>query len=370
LSLALNQAVVNGPGTLTVAPGRTLTQVNGAINAPLVVHGTLVVDGAGSPAVGGALAVSSTGTLRVTSTGQCCQTTMVVANGFTNAGLIELTSAANLPVILDVTNGTLANAATGTVRVLPGAGGARTLRAQLDNQGVVDVQAALVMDRASSAHANSGTLQLIGGDLTLSQSGTSPSLTTTGQVVIGAGRTLTVSGGAFDYDGGAVGGLGTLALTNATASFTPDVVHDTLSLALNAAVVNGPGTLTVAAGRTLTQLNGAINAALVIDGTLVVDGAASPALNGALTVATSGVLRVTSTGQCCQTNLFVANGFANNGQIELTSATNLPVNLTVINGTLVNAVSATIRSLVGGGGSRGLTAQLDNQGFLVVEAPL
>ncbi|MBI5711715.1 MAG: hypothetical protein HZC42_15640, partial [Candidatus Eisenbacteria bacterium] len=73
--------------------------------------------------------------------------------------------------------------------------------------------------RASAAHSNSGTIAASGGDLTISQSGTTPSFTNSGTLTVGVGRTLTVSGGTMlNAVGGVLQGAGTLNV--AATSFT------------------------------------------------------------------------------------------------------------------------------------------------------
>src|SRR5437763_6316215 len=58
-----------------------------------------------------------------------------VANGFTNTGTLELTDAvAGYGATLTVTNGTLVNPVGGTLSILQGSSGPRTLAVQLDNQ--------------------------------------------------------------------------------------------------------------------------------------------------------------------------------------------------------------------------------------------
>jgi len=59
----------------------------------------------------------------------------------------------------------------------------------------------------SSATSNSGTLNVSGGDLTLNQSGTSPTFSNTGTILIAAGRTFTLSGGVLtNLSGGTLSG--------------------------------------------------------------------------------------------------------------------------------------------------------------------
>jgi len=83
---------------------------------------------------------------------------LTVATGFTNNGLLELTSIdGGFTSQLTVTTGPLTNAAAGTISSLAGPfGGARTLAAQLDNQGTLTV------------HPSSAGLLTLTGSLTTS----------------------------------------------------------------------------------------------------------------------------------------------------------------------------------------------------------
>ena len=67
------------------------------------------------------------------------------------------------------------------------------------------------------------------------------------------------------------------------------------------------------------------------------------------------------------TVLTVANGFTNHGTIDLTTTTaGYSTVFAVTNGTLVNATDGVLVSSVGSGGSRTLTAELNNQGTFTV----
>ena len=48
--------------------------------------------------------------------------------------------------------------------------------------------------------------------MTLTQSGTAPTFTNTGDITIASGRTFTVSAGTFNYDGGSISACGTFNL--------------------------------------------------------------------------------------------------------------------------------------------------------------
>src|SRR4029079_2905167 len=84
-------------------------------------------------------------------------------------------------------------AATKTIQV-SGPDGSGAINAQLNNLGILQVNRPLTIDKASAAHTNSGTINVNGGNLTVSQSGTTPSFSTSGTITIGNGRTLTISG--------------------------------------------------------------------------------------------------------------------------------------------------------------------------------
>src|SRR5262249_54589060 len=159
--------------------------------------------------------------------------------------LIDLTCVnAATQARLDVTSGTLVNAAGGTIRSSAAAGGDRQLNAALDNQGTVTVEQTLSMNRGGSGESNSGGRTFNKGDLSINSS---PNFGTTGAIDIGAGRTFTISGGTFNLDAGSVTGAGTLALSFTTATFTPDFSNATTTLTVNNSTVNGPGTITNAA---------------------------------------------------------------------------------------------------------------------------
>src|SRR5206468_2240714 len=161
----------------------------------------------------------------------------------------------------------------------------------------------------------------------------------------------------------------TLALSSTTATFTPDFSNATTNLTVNNSTINGPGTITNVAGRTLTLTSSTINAALVNQGAMVVR--AGDSINGSFTTTADSTLTVQGDGFFSNAALTVAQGFTNLGLIDLTSINAATTaQLDVTSGTLVNAVGGAIRSSAAAGGSRQLNAALDNQGTLTVEQTL
>ncbi|MBK7908725.1 MAG: hypothetical protein IPJ78_19565 [Gemmatimonadetes bacterium] len=365
-------SAVNGPGTFTNAAGRTIVLYSTTINAPFVNAGLAITNG--NSAITGAFTNPVGATLRVAQVDGCCSTsTLDIANGFINEGTIELSNqtvnpyAAQLNVV-----GTLVNAVGATIAALGGQtpGGARGLATDLDNRGTLIVEAPLTLSGAGATHENSGTID-VNETLLISQGGASPSFTNTGTITVAAGRTLTTTAGAFTQ-AGTLGGAGTVSWFGVTLGLTVPFDNAVTGLAVTNTTINGPASLTNAAGRTLSLFSSTVNAPLVNDGVLIASG--NSAITGAFANSASATLRVAQLDGCCSTaTLNVANGFTNAGLIELSNQTvnNYGAQLNVV-GTLVNAVGATIASLGGQtpGGSRGLATDLDNLGTLTVEAPL
>ena len=99
-----------------------------------------------------------------------------------------------------------------------GGGGRRTLALQLDNQSTLRIDGPAFLDKPLAAHRNSGSVTL-NNDLTINQSGSGASLRNLGTITIAAGRTLTINGHQTPYgDQLAWPGMATLANLPATAA--------------------------------------------------------------------------------------------------------------------------------------------------------
>ena len=117
----------------------------------------LLVTGASS--FNGGLLNPAGGTLRLYSQGGSFTTSLLVASGFTNAGTLELTSSNNpAATALNMVSGVLVN--SGTLAVLAGAGGTRTVGAPVENRGVAQIQTDLNYSRNWT---NQGTLNISAG---------------------------------------------------------------------------------------------------------------------------------------------------------------------------------------------------------------
>ena len=103
---------------------------------------------------------------------------MTFANALPNANLIELVSTNNLSR-LSVASGGVTNTATGTIRTGGSALETRVIAGDFTNQVLLDVNESTTLDTTSSTFSHSA-----------------------GTVDIAAGKTLTVQGGTFAWDGG------------------------------------------------------------------------------------------------------------------------------------------------------------------------
>ncbi len=362
---SLTTATVSGTGTLTVAPSTTLQIRSSTINSRLVNQGALDVHG--TTAINDSLTNGSGATLRLQGDGSSGTSNLTVANNFTNSGAIVLTdTTSSYGAVLNMPAGArLTNAPGGTIDAAVGTAGPRTLGVEIDNQGTITLNRPLSISRAGAAHTNSGTINVSGGDLTLSQSGVTPSFTTSGTITIGAGRTFTVTSGAFNYGAGTINGSGTLAITSAAVTATQDFSTATTGLTLTNATWGGAGKLTVAAGTSLRVRASTINTRLVNQGAMDVHG--TSAFNDSVTNASGATLRLQGDGGSGTSNLTVLSGFTNSGTLVLTDTTSsYGAVLNVTNGTLTNAAGATLRTDTGTVGPRTLNGQLDNEGTLAV----
>ena len=350
--------VFNG-GTLTIGSTEELTFVSSTISSNVAVSGKLTmrrtnsITGTFTNVVGSflrAFGLSSSGDL-------------TIANGFTNNGTIQLTdSVASYGASLVVTTGTLTNPASGSIIPLQGSNGARTLVAQLSNAGAITIgnTQGLTINKTGAAHTNSGTINLSTGNLTVTQSA-GGSFTTTGSIIVPAGRTLSITGGTAALGAALVTGQGSVTLTGVAVSFDPRSNFPVITS--DAATVFNGGTLAIADTVDLTFVSSTISSNVTLNGMLTMRRTNS--ITGTLTKGPSSTLR--AFGLSSSGDLTIANGFTNNGTIQLTdSVASYGASLIVTNGTLTNPVGGSIQPLQASNGARTLAAQLSNAGTITI----
>ena len=355
----INAALVN-QGTVSLQ-GSTL---NGAFNnqGTLVAASTISGDGAGGSyyigaysTINGALTTGTGSTIRVQP-----NSTLTVANGFTNNGLIELDRASTtyygnnyeLGATLTVSSGTLANAgtilstgagtATNYLYLYGGSGTPGTVVLANAGTGVLQVDASLQVNHYYGAvDLSAGTVNIAAGQ-TLGFYGFGQSqYYSDSKVVLGA-VTGFGTGAVLDLQGSDV-----LVLTrDLTLPATSPTSGWQLNLSGSITVNGATGTEKLINQGTLTLSGDTINAPLDNQGLVLVPSTdygysfsgSSATLNGALTTAAGSTIRV-QPGSA----LTVANGFTNNGTIELDravasgAANSYGSTLNVTAGTLTNA---------------------------------
>jgi hypothetical protein len=230
---------------ITVAANDSLRMVGGTVTADVSVQniGAYYVQGAVTQQ--GALTLPAGSSLRLLGNPTYGTAALTVANGFTNAGNIDLSSTSGHAATLAVTTGTLTHA-SGATFTMSGTG-TRTLSANLVNQGTfapsqnmtingtvtnqssftlasgvpltlngqlnnsgtfsIAGNQTVTISSASAAHTNTGTISMpsiTSGTLNIGAVGVTQTFSNTNTVSVGAGRTLALLGNTAFTNG--VGG--------------------------------------------------------------------------------------------------------------------------------------------------------------------
>ncbi|MCP4633158.1 MAG: T9SS type A sorting domain-containing protein [candidate division Zixibacteria bacterium] len=226
------------------------------IDVPIHNAGIITVQGVCN--LNGTLTTQTSSILRLAYAG-ANGSDLILTNGFTNNGLIDLVNTYySRSVIIRSTNGPLVNSSSGTIDANSPAG-YQNILAELDNQGTMNIGWPLTLDSASANHTNSGTINITGGNFSISQSEltlnfrkignveldngytldvnretaikrmagdetdsvTTPSFSNTGTLIIDDGFVLDINGGNFvNQVNGILAGNGTIDLTGGVTNFT------------------------------------------------------------------------------------------------------------------------------------------------------
>ncbi|HET9217662.1 MAG TPA: tandem-95 repeat protein, partial [Terriglobia bacterium] len=333
----------DGTGFLLVPEGKTAVIHGATVNAAVVVAGTLHVKGfEGSPdliaIINGSLTTTKTSMLRIEGA-PAAPALLQVATGFTNLGKIELVSTsaeADVMATLQMKDESILENASGATIDL-GADGIAGSLVEL-NGYVVNLGTVIVRRRGffNGIHAETPARFTNFNALSVEQGAV---LThDNGVYVHGAGASISNEGeilfahnveiaGVFS----AAGAMSFLGTINAGDGAT--------------------GSLVVTEGSTVDATGATVNVDVAIEGTFEVTGVVgSPDLktviNGAVTTASTSVLRVTGADQA-DGKLEIAQGFSNLGIIELKSLPLDPTEglatLRVMNGVLENSSTGTIQ---------------------------
>jgi RHS repeat-associated protein len=395
-TLAVAGGSLTAPAGITVKPSGLLSLTRDSpVNADVTNEGVVEFaegDTSGGPStftnvINGSVMNEVGATFRI-SGGRNDLASLLVTGGFINAGTIELTSHDAVGrARLMVTGGPLDNETTGRIQTFAGQGGARTISATLDNRGEVQLQGAdLTLEGTDAQHLNRGSISLVGGSLTVLQSGTDPRFTNNddGVIDISFGRQFEVEQGVITNEiGGVLQGMGDVLLDRSTADFAGTPTIDVRNFVLNDATINSAGTLTIPAGSSLlleqddavgdVGITNRVNADIVNGGR--VEYSAGDVLSASLTFTAvidgsfsnrvGATLRVSGSDNDIAT-LRVTGELNNEGIIQMTShihdSSGGSSHLVVEGGLLIN--DGTLQTLGGLGGSRFISATIDNHGVL------
>ncbi|HEX9781530.1 MAG TPA: hypothetical protein VGA56_02220, partial [Opitutaceae bacterium] len=314
-------ATVRGTGLLTIDAGATFGVTGSSTIQTLAENrGTVRIEGA--PAGG-----TGPGVLQIEST-------------FANFGTLELTSTASQISQVNVfTDATFLNVAGAQFNVLAGAGGPRGLvvHGDFENEGTLSV----------AAGVNFEVVGLPGSGL--------GSFTNRGVLAFASGADFEFFFTEWINDGGvtmvAPGVL--MSLISATLTLATDfTLTQPASWQLTRSQINGPGTLLIAEGTTVTVFGVTqIDASAANDGAIFVTGTADAAFGRAA--------------------LQLGGEFTNRGSVTLDSAVNNSSQLSIENSaTFDNAAGGLLNAVAGAGGTRGvaLAGEMKSAGSIVVEA--
>ncbi len=388
--VSLSASTINGSGTLSNAGFLALDGANtiavplhNQLGATLRVRNTNTINSTVTNASGGLLRIETRRPGGSTFPG-----ILVCTAGLSNAGHIELTMTEgivfeNPHAELTVTGGVLLNQPGGVIDLLIGVGNSlRQLNGQLDNQGIINVEATpseLRNNAPSQAHSNTGAINLTLGNLTLTNNGfANCSFNNSGVLTVPAGRTLSVSGLAFTLSaGGSIVQAATGAISAASVSLTLGADYTSVgTLSLSSSTVNGPGAL-ISAGFLALDGFSTLNTPVTNQAGATIRVRNTNTINGGLTNPVGGLVRIETRrpgGSTIPGILVCTAGVSNAGRIELTMTEGIVFEnphavLTVTGGVLLNQPGGVIDLLIGVGNSlRQLNGQLDNQGTINVEA--
>jgi adhesin HecA-like repeat protein len=268
-AMKMNLTSSSVTGTGTVINAGTIAAQNFTFDADLVNQGLLDTYRTTANAINGAFYNEFGATLRLRgdayySTAQR-YSAVVIADGFTNAGRIELlnfTTQYNWYVTqttLTVTSGVLVNAPTGVIQVYtPYSHSSTQINGSIDNQGVMNIQHSAVLDQPGTTFTNSGTVNVTGGGLTIDEQATinnSGLIEATGANIAITDFTTGVNTGSILTPGGALTIAGFGSLDN---SGDIRATGGTFTLS-GYTTLNNTGDIEIGAGRALNITGGTIN---------------------------------------------------------------------------------------------------------------
>ncbi len=361
---------IDGPGAL-INEGR-LELEDATVNAD-VVNRTNSIEARSANSINGRFENHSDASLRIVGSWLYGDAVVRFANGFENAGTIQLWGdeseglAGTASCIVE--SGSLVN--SGAINSSGTEGTAHhLLNAELVNSGnlVVSLRGLTIRNDGAS-HSNTGTISVAENrELRIDNRTELPSsFSTSGTIEIDDEAVLSVAGGSFTLFEGDLTNNGTVLFERgATATLFTDHTNKTMFIFENA-VLNGPGAF-INEGR-LSLTSSEINADLRNDRGQI-DVRRECTINGDFENRTNGKLEIIGSGSAGNAVLTCASGFTNAGRLELVGdhlGNSVGTATCVVeSGKILNLGSITSSGSVADG-QHALTASLDNRGNLIVD---
>lgn len=365
-----NQGTLNTYGTISgsgnIKNSGSMSLIGGIVNSNFDNVGTLTARA--TCYLNGTVTNASGATIKTEPIdGTGCHLT--IENGFTNNGTLAIsdnTSSSSYTSLMTINTGTLVNSSTGVIdfQLASGRGG-RQLNASTNNQGTIVVNFEATMGKSNGTYTNSGTINVVGGNLNLTSNSV---FTNAGTFSISANKRFTLNGGTIYYNSGStISGTGGLTFQNGCVLIlNTNLSTGSLSdLTFSTATINGSSILTNQSN--VFFIHSTMNAPFTNNGTATCRG--TTALNGAVTNPNSYTLKIESVDANAGA-VTIADGFNNSGSLIISDNTTFysyNTTLNITNGTLVNTSTGIIDFQSGSGrGSRAFNSNLNNQGTVNV----
>jgi hypothetical protein len=232
-----NAMSYNSAGTLTISAGSTLTLLRDpTVNAAVENAGTIIAQGQ-SPTITGTFASDAGSTIQVVGSPLSFGSTLKLTGDVTNHGLIQLSSVDGAyDASLVLSGGTLDNATDGTIEVLAGTFGPRSITASLVNEGTILLHTNTLALNGDYTQTSDGTFSVeIGSNDVYGRLNVSGSATLDGTLSIALVNGYTAPGGAsfkiLTYSPGSL--TGTFATQDDGGLFTTSYNNADLTLTAN-----------------------------------------------------------------------------------------------------------------------------------------
>lgn len=267
---------------------------------------------------------------------------VTVANGFTNNGTIQFNSTLGYNCNLYITTGQLLNAGNGNIVSNSNNAAVCALSCPVTNNGTIYCTNNLYVNQTGTTFINNGSID------------------------IAPAKFLKLSSVTFTHSGGTITGTGTIEAENSTINLNTANVPGSRWSFYNCNLNSTQPTLTNSKPLRFSYGN-VINANIFNTDSIYVSHYGNTVAGN---FSTSTGSRILLDGAVYSTNITFANGFTNNGQIEMNSLVGYTCEIYISNDTLVNASGAIIRTAGTYAPALNINGNVRNVGSIIVNQPL